>query len=103
VQEKPADRHVLDRPEGVGRRPELGEVDDQRIVEAEPALVAQLQNGRSGERLGDRGDAVERPLVRAGCRRKVGEAGARGPGQVSVTNDPYRRARQAMLADEAGD
>ena len=92
-----------DRLDGPGRRlrvSDLGQVRDERVVEPERAVVAQLDHGGGGEGLGDRGDAVHRARVRDAARRDVAEAGAAGPHELAVVHDAGRRARQAVLLHE---
>lgn len=60
VGQQPPDRGVLDRPERVGDRAHLGEVLDERVVEAQPALVAELEERRGAERLRNGRDTEQR-------------------------------------------
>ncbi len=70
VHQQPPDGEVLDRPVRVREPLQLGQVAHGRIVEAEPALVAELEHRRRRDGLGDRGDAVQRPLVRSPRRSR---------------------------------
>ena len=72
-------------PCGSATTAELGDGPDDRVVEAQPPVVAQLHDRRRGHRLADRGDPVQGPLVRpaARCRgprtrRRATSAGRRG-------------------------
>src|ERR1035438_4423757 len=60
VREHPADGDGLDRPERAGGLAELGQVGHSRIIQVQPASLAQLHNGGPRECLGDRGDTVKR-------------------------------------------
>jgi hypothetical protein len=46
VGQQSPERELLDRPVRVGDRPRLRDVDYERVVEAQPALVTQLEDGR---------------------------------------------------------
>ncbi len=73
----------LHRPERVVDHPEFGEEFEDRIVEAEPAPVAELEEGHGGERLGDRGPVEDRPLIHRPAGFQVGVA-EELPGQHRV-------------------
>ncbi len=75
---------------------------DQRVVEPQPAGVAQLQDRRGGEGLRDRRDAVQGLRVGPAAGVAVGEAVAVRPGELPVAHDADGRARQPVLGHEAG-
>ncbi len=81
VHEEPPDRQVLDGTERILDRRELRHVANRRIVEAKQSLVPELHDRRGGDRLADRGDPVEGPLIRSPPGREIGEAGGVPPAE----------------------
>ena len=100
--QQPPERELLDRPVRVGDRPRLREVLDERVVEAQPALVAELEDRGRGERLRDRRDPEERVGPDRALRRAVGEPQGARPGERAVADDAGGEAGQPLLDDELG-
>ena len=66
----------------------------------EPTLVAQLEDGRRRDRLGDRGDPVQRALVRPPAALEVREAAGVPPAQAVAGRDPGHDAGEPVLAPD---
>ena len=76
MRQHPPNRQRLERAERALRGRELREIGDRWIVERQLPRVAKLHDRRRGERLRDRGDAVERFWIRRTPCRLVREAHA---------------------------
>ena len=77
---------------------DLGDERVQRVVEREPALVAQLHHQRGGERLGVGRD--QELVVRSGRRSRVVEVGA-APMPSCQTSPPSRTTPAKSTGDPA--
>ena len=95
--EHPAQRHLAAQAAPFPGRRELRQVPLQRIVERQPPLVAELEDGRGGERLGDGRDARQR--IDRGRLRPVqgGATHAMPPGDAR-----RRRRRPATTRGHVG-
>ena len=97
VHQEPADRDALEGAVQLLRGGELREVADGRVVEAQAALVAELQDGRRGDRLADRRDPVERLLVGAPSGLQVGKARGVPPAEPVAGGQAGGDPRQPVL------
>ena len=100
MREHPPDRHCLGRAERIGNRPQLRQPSDSRVVQIQPAGIAQLHDRRSGERLGDRRYAVEHCRVSGRSSGNVGEPGTCQPGELIAADNASHAAGQPVLLDE---
>ena len=99
VVQEPPEGDLLDGPERIGGGRELGDVTDERIVQAQPTLIPQLQDRGRDERLGDRGDPEHGRAVRGPATRSVRIAGAERPREPAATDDAARRRREMVLVE----
>ena len=98
LREEVAQRHRRRRRERIAHA-ELGQVLRHWIVEPELARIAQLQDRRRGEELGDRPDAIERGGGGGPARLEVGEAVAVRPHQLLIVHDRDRETGSGAGGD----
>ncbi len=100
-------QEVADRDQGAARvdvrRGELREPLRHRVVELELARVAQLQDGRRGEELGERRDAIVRRGRGGRLLREIRKAVPLRPDQLLIVHDADRDSRLLPIGGGAGD
>ena len=89
--EEVADRDRRRVRSGVAQARELRHVAVDPVIEREPALVAQRQDGRGREALGHRGDPEDRGRASASRPRRRAASRGRGCGRGGRRGSPRRR------------
>ena len=79
---------------------ELGQVPFQRIFQGQLATIPQLQHRRGGQRLGDRGNAMEGVLVCGFAGGQVTGAKSLEPGQFLVEDQADTQSGQTLVDDQ---
>jgi hypothetical protein len=75
-------------------------VEHDRIVEVQPAGIAQLHDRDARERLRDRCDPIKGRCVRRPTVGHIREPDVSGPDEVVAVDDADRRSGQSLVLDE---
>ena len=103
MRQHPPDGHPVNRTERAYHRAQFRQPRHRRVVETEPARVPQLHDRRTGERLGDRRDAVEHRRIGGLPGGHLGEPGTGQPGELVPAHHARHRPRQPVPPGERGE